>query len=651
MLYVSNPGGGNPGGQPNPFQDVATSFAPVDLRGVLRWCEYVYLTFGTFRSVSRRVVRYFLTEVTLNGESDSERESIEDFLRDSMHLMRTLSQLGDDYMCYGNVFVSLYFPYIRVLECTECKTCYNTDRFPEDRLTYTSSDMSYSGTCPKCRHQGKFTWSDRRSPNKEDIKLVSWSPHEILIDCHPVSGSARYFWQMPQQLVQKVEEGDLHAVRHTPRAMLKCIKEASTSQPYFQFSSDALFHLRDSTLAGVKVSGWGIPPLLPNFKLIYYIQVLRRLDEAIAHDFIVPFRVLSPAMPKNNHGMAQDALASHAMSEFTSSMHNMVRKHRQDPTAVQVTPYPIQAQSIGGEGKALTPTAQISQALEELLNAMDYPAELYRGNLSLQTSPVALRLFEKSWGTLVDGYNELIHWILEKVCRHFLWGKVSGKLQSVTLADDLERKALSLQAAAGMDISKATAYRPFNINFMDEQRRIVEEQQAIAQLQQKAQEEASAQSGLDGGSSGGGGMASSEATPGDVHEQARNLAQQLLFQTPETLRRGELIKIKHSNPTLHALVIQEMNNARQDMSRQGGAMMMEQTKQEMSAGGGGMVATASARDLPSAVHLKILVSQEVSDYTTADLMKIACDIGKGGPAEPAAREAFHFVFARLCGWE
>ena len=44
------------------------------------------------------------------------------------------------------------------------------------------------------------------------------------------------------------------------------------------------------------------------------------------------------------------------------------------------------------------------------------------------------------------------------------------------------------------------------------------------------------------------------------------------------MRRGELIKIKHSNPTLHALVIQEMDALRQSMASQGQAAMMQQAK-------------------------------------------------------------------------
>jgi hypothetical protein len=55
-------------------------------------------------------------------------------------------------------------------------------------------------------------------------------------------------------------------------------------------------------------------------------------------------------------------------------------------------------------------------------------------------------------------------------------------------------------------------------------------------------------------------------------------AQQLLSM-PDSQRRGLLIKIKQSNPTLHAQVIQNMNDMRSEARSQGGAMLLQQMQQ------------------------------------------------------------------------
>jgi hypothetical protein len=141
-----------------------------------------------------------------------------------------------------------------------------------------------------------------------------------------------------------------------------------------------------------------------------------------------------------------------------------------------------------------------------------------------------------------------------------------------------------------------------------------------------------------GGQAGPGGQPG--ATPGDVYEQGTQLAQQLLLQTPPTMRRGELVKIKHSNPTLHAIVIQEMDNMRQEMARQGQAMMMEQAKMASAE------IPAAAHEIPSPFYVGLLIADQIGEYSRHDLQKIAVDIKhdiKG------AKEAFHFVYGHVAG--
>jgi hypothetical protein len=65
--------------------------------------------------------------------------------------------------------------------------------------------------------------------------------------------------------------------------------------------------------------------------------------------------------------------------------------------------------------------------------------------------------------------------------------------------------------------------------------------------------------------------------------QADQIAYQMM-QMPFELRRGELIKLKHSNETLHALVLSKMEKYRQTAQTQGGFQYLQQ----QIAGGGQM---------------------------------------------------------------
>ena len=636
---------------PNPWMDIASEYVPRDINTILELCEFLYLTFGTYRTASRRVVRYFLTDIVLEGASDNERKDYTDFLNNDFKLLDQLANIGDDYMTYGNVFISVYFPFDRYLICPDCGLTVRSDKI-EYKLDYKLYDIKAKCINPTCEYEGIFKHEDRRSPQKERVKLIRWNPKLIRLRVHPISGKTEYYLEMDPTFTQKIKDGNKFYIEDTPWSMLEaCMKGSTKGGPaMFKFKDDAIYHLKDATLAGLPIKGWAIPPIMPNFKLAYYIQILRRYDEAIALDFIMPFRVLFPEGGQGAGG--DDPLSMMSMTHFIGHMQNMVEKKRKNITDIQVSPFPIGYKVIGGEAKDLAPKESIALALDELLNAVGFPAELYKGSLSIQAFPVALRLFEKTWGALVSGNNDIISWLLKKLSRHFMWGNVTGTLRSVTLADDIERKALSLQAAAGMDISKQTAYRPLGIDYIEEQRRVVEEQEEIMKLQQEAAERQQASQASTQGQSGGqqidpntgmpmapdpsaGALMEPGATPGDVYEQGKQLAQQLLLQTPPSMRRGELVKIKHSNPTLHAIVTQEMDNMRNEMARQGQAMIMEQSKM------------ASADSLPSPLAVGVLVAEQVCDYNRGDLRKIAMQIKLG---REDAKRAFHYVYQKMRGW-
>lgn len=50
---------------------------------------------------------------------------------------------------------------------------------------------------------------------------------------------------------------------------------------------------------------------------------------------------------------------------------------------------------------------------------------------------------------------------------------------------------------------------------------------------------------------------------------------------------------------------------------------------------------------PSSVGIDILISDQIGEYSRADLQKIAMDIKAG---VPHADEAFHYVYSRMKGY-
>lgn len=578
-----------------------------------------FLTYGTYRMAMQRVVRYFLTKIELTDASDDEKEKYEEFIDEHIHLMEHLAESGDNYVAYGNEFISIHVPFRRHLRCPKCKT-----EKPIGHWQYRWSDFQFHSKCGNCDYDGQVERVDRRSIEQDKLRIIHWSPHELRIVNHPITGDTIYFWEIPPNIRGYVERGNEFYLEYTPWEFITAIKE----RKLFKFHKDVLYHMKTETLAGVREFGWGIPQIMGNFKQAWYIQVLKRYNEAIALDYIIPFRVVTPAPGTSREA---DPLLHMNLSLFNSKVLSMFRMHRRDPTMIHALPFPVNMQLLGAEGKNLSPQELLDSGTDEFLNAQGIPAELYRGSLEWQALPAALRLFERTWISLVSALNREINWVFKRCSDLQNWENLKGRLQPVTLADDLDRKHALLQLSAGQQISRQTAWAPFNLNFREEIKRMFEEQQytdeQTARFQEEMAKKMQLQNNMQMGSSGQaapggagapaaagqgappqggadpsqGGMQPAPAGTGmpsqmvntagasveDLAYQAEQMAYQLLAM-PYELRKSELLKIKRSNETLHSLVVSKMEKIRGQAQTQGGYAMLQQTL------GGGATAQGGA---------------------------------------------------------
>jgi hypothetical protein len=590
---------------PDPFLDYSSTQMPRSLYDVMRWAEFVWVSWGVYRTAAQRVVRYFLTKIEIVDASDNEKEKFDEFL-EKLGIIGELAIAGDNFMTYGNEFLSLQIPFRRHLRCEKCHS-----EYPIQRVDWNWTDWGFHGTCPnpKCEHKGEFKRVDRTSVAEDKPKLKHWNVHEIRTIHNEVTGRTDYMWEIPERVKAFIKKGNKFYLEDTPWEVIEAIRK----NEMFRFNPDVIFHLKDHSPSGVRTHGWGVPLIMSNFRQAWYIQVLKRFNEAIAMDYIIPFRVITPEPGTSREA---DPLLHMNIGMFNNKVLEMFKKHRRDPVSLHALPFPVRMTMLGADGKALSPQDLIVSAMDEFLNAQGVPAELYRGSLSIQAMPVALRLFERTWVHLVHGLNQLVQWLADHVCALLNWESVGLKLQPVTLADDLEKKQIQLQLASGHMISRQTAYAPFGINFREEIRRMFEEEEYSQQVMQEFSEDqaqrqelhAAMQQGAAGvappGAPGGPPMQAAPAgapmpggampaggalpmgagqptvqgpgvTPQDLTLQAENIAMQLIS-APYAVRRAELLNIKKTNETLHALVMQKLTDVRQQAASVGQQQVLSQ---------------------------------------------------------------------------
>ena len=542
--------------------------------------------------------------------------------------------------CYGNAFVTLSVPFRRYLRCPKCAL---ERPIAKVKYSFSLSNAEFRSECPdkRCGYKGAFERCDRRSLGADPIRVIFIPPQEIRTQYHPLTGHTNYFWQIPGNITYMITSGNAFYLEHTAWEVIEAVKD---KQKLFRFAPDVLYHLKDETIAGVRSFAWGIPLVMSNFKQAWYIQVLKRYNEAIALDYIIPFRVITPEPGTSREA---DPVLHTNLATFYGRVMTMFRQHRKDPTSIHALPFPIKMQMLGADGKELAPMDLIDKATDEFLNSQGVPAELYRGTLQLQAMPTALRLFERTWVHLVTGLNGLTGWLFKSISGLQNWENMKGRLQPVTLAENLEDKQIRLQLSAGQQISRQTAFAPFGINIREEIRKMLQEQafqqeemtrfskeQSQKQKLQDTFEQGSLpppqmQPGMPGGPMGpmaggaggaggagqptpqgqgapqdpsqaqgqvpgpGGtpgvpmgtqpaGPASGGVTPEDLMAQAEQIAYKLLTESYEQ-RRSELLQLKKSNGTLHAIVLAKLNEIRDRAKQSGGQQVISQMAAQMGA--------------------------------------------------------------------
>lgn len=582
-------------------------------------CHYIFYANGTYRQAINRIISYFLTDIDFQSTvakkplGDDEKDKWNNALRvDRPDVLLFEQELGTEFLCYGNSFVSAFQDFRRFLICPTCKVMYSLEevyRSGEFNLRWVG--FEFNAHCPRCKRRGDWEIHDEPDYRPERLRLKRWSPMEMVLEHCLVTDDTQYYWRIPEDYKQQVRKGSLFLLQRVPKEILAAI---SKNQQLFRFEPGEIFHAKEPTLSGIRNRGWGLPRTISNFRQVWYVQMLHKYNEAIAADYVIPFRVITPASNARG-GEAVEPLRAINGGDFTYQVRRMLQKRRINPTDWFSLPYPVQYQMLGGEARQLAPRELLDQGMDELLNALGATVELYRGTLQLTTNPVSLRLFEASWYVLIEVYNSFLRWLVRKMADMFQWEQVVARHRRVTHADDMQRTMAVLQMAMGGKASLTSALRLLGLEFKDEQRTILEELRSDQEQQSALQEEMEqaatgqqlakgaplglpapgGQPGQDPAAQQGQGQAAAGAAPGmgttsivsmipgndqlqtveSVSATAAQLAERLLQEQPPQ-RNADLQLIRQHNETLYAAVKEELRKRRDAARSQGQQQVMLQ---------------------------------------------------------------------------
>jgi hypothetical protein len=294
-----------------------------------------------------------------------------------------------------------------------------------------------------------------------------------------------YIWRIPGYITSAVQKGDPVVINSLPKDIIECIKEGK----YYRFSPDSIVHLREPNLSGIIDRGWGIPRMLSIFPHLYFVQLMHRYNEALAIDYVIPTRVISPAaQAAGSVSETGEPVLGLSRNLFKQQLERELEKQRRDPTRILISPIPLQYQVLGGEAKSLAPVELLTFGVDTLLSSIGLPVEMYKGTMQVQAMPLALRMMENSMSFIPKVLNRALKFIINRICAIMGWPTPLAYLEKVTVADDLQRQLAKLQLMMQGVISQTTGLKALGIDLKEEFLRMLEDERFKSEASQLIQE-------------------------------------------------------------------------------------------------------------------------------------------------------------------
>ena len=442
---------------PSPFFDIGHTYLPTSITQMFRWCRYYFLVNPLINAVVYKMSEYPITPIIFDEEDPKIRSRWEDIAENQLKIRTFQIETGLDCNCYGNGFVTMHFPFKKFLICGNCK-----DEIDIEKAGYKFRNLQYHLACDKCQTTGPALVRDLNIKDLKGIRLVRWNPEYVKIEHNEITGETDYFFDIPTTIKNDITMGKKHIVEKIPDIFIEAIRK----QRMLKFTSDNLFHLKRPTIAQ-KDMGWGMPMILPVLKDTYYLQVLRKAQEAIAQQHIVPLRLLFPQAGS----ASADPYSTTDLGMWKKRIEAEIQKWRSDPNYIPILPLPIGNETIGGEGKSLMLHQEMRAWSEQIVSGMHVPIEFVFGGMQYSGSNVSMRMLENQFmGFRVNQLIMVRDFILGRIADYMGWNRPKMHFKRFKMADDLQRTSLIFQLNQAMKVSDTTLLDDLDYDVVQEEK-------------------------------------------------------------------------------------------------------------------------------------------------------------------------------------
>ena len=439
---------------PSPFFDVSQQFLPADQGQLHKWCRYYFLTNPIINAACSKMAEYPVTPLIFETD-DPNLQKMYTELERVLKLRDFQVEVGLDYFVYGNAFVSVFYPMEKYLICTKCG---ERHRARTSRSIYKWKGLKFHLKCRSCKHEGYAKEFDQYIQSVRDIRLVRWNPENIQVKYNEITGQSKYYFKLPKSVINDVKIGDKDTIETIPSEFL----EAARKGKALLFNKENIYHLKRPTIAQ-KDQGWGTPLLYPVLKDAFYLQVMKKAQESVLMEHIVPLRMIYPGPATGGN---DGPYGSYNLSNWKAKVDTEINTWKRDNNYIPVLPVNVGFQQFGGNARALMMYQEMRMVSEQMLAGAGIPQEFIFGGLQWSGSNTSLRALEN----MLLGYNRqrhelIIDFVMKKISRFMKWPKVDARFEKFKMADDLQRAMFYLQLNQAQKISDKRLMEEIGENF------------------------------------------------------------------------------------------------------------------------------------------------------------------------------------------
>lgn len=578
---------GKTNAHPNPLYTYLKQFIPRDLKSIFKYCDYLYTHSPHIYAAVTKYAIYPITDILYKSTNESAVNVHRKMFEDNLDLKGAMMQASINRQVYGNDLSSLYFPFHRFLVCEKCGHRVNSAHVDFDfRIRTRAETQIISGRrkskrkriprfrffCTECRRTVNGTVDDVMVKDKNRIHVIHWPVKDVIIEDNPLTGHAEYFYKVPDEVRTRIKKGNPHLLRTMPMYFL----EAVLNGELIKFRSGKIYHMRTRAPSGID-NKWGLPGLVSSMDQFLHAAALRKANEAIALEYVTPFRIVSPKQATAN----ADPSITISLSNWVSQMKMNFRAWRQDQLHIMFSPIPVEVQQVGGQGRALMVQNEIDKADQNIVMSMGIPLEFLVGGLSSAAGrSVDLRMLENQFHNLTVDLVKYGQWIVGQVDSFMGYPEVEIDLEPFKLIDDVQQKNMLLQANQAMggqllaprsvaeifdrDLNEERKLRKEDM--IDEERHRIELDRDVHELHANlaAQSQRQAEMGQPMG-----------YNQFEIVAEAERIAQQLLT-LDEGMRRSELDNLSKQDFVMYSVVSATLERLQQQAETQAKHQMLDQ---------------------------------------------------------------------------